>query len=468
MTKSIRSGILAFAVLSSIAMAQTTEEKIKELQTQIDALKSKVNESSDNKSKVNESSDNKSKVNESSKWSYTKFEGAKYDGGDDFAFEMTNQLQAHWTFSAIDAGSDTSNFTVRRARTTFSGHVFNKDLLYKLQLDAVDSGSSGDGNIKEGHMTWQFLTLGDYEANDLTKAKPTTPERKKDTVGLRFGQGKVLFGLEGTGSSSGLFFVERSSASRGFADGYSRGAWLVGSALKNQLRWSVGAMNTDVAGGLGEGYTDRGEEAKNSDKEMSYTAMANFDPLGDFNGGKGTEAFKQGDFRSDDKALKGTVGVGLALGNGKDTATAEDVESTSININTAWSVEGFQVMGEYYMRSDDLQGATSDTEDSDGWAVSGTYLLPKSGDSSTQWGVGLRFGQVSSDNGDNGTVNYVTGLQGLGAAEGDSTEITVVVDAFYHGHAAKSQIEYTFQDVDFSTGNDPTNHILRVGFQLLF
>ena len=414
MTKSICSGLLAFAVLSSVALAQEAAKPA------------------------------------AGGWSVKPGSGIKYDGGDAFSFSMANQLQVHWTFSALDAGTDTANFTVRRARTTFSGHVFDKGLRYKLQLDAADAGSSGDGAIKEGHVTWQF-----QDGEDCG-------------IGLRFGQGKVLFGLEGTGASSGLFFVERSSASRGFADGYSRGAWLVGSALKNQLRWSVGAMNTDVAGGLGAGYTDRGEEASNSDNEMSYTAMANFDPLGDFNGGKGTEAFKQGDFRSDDKALKGTVGVGIALGNGKDTAGGADVESTSININTAWSVEGFQVMGEYYMRSDDLQGTTSDTEDSDGWAVSGTYLLPKSGDSSTQWGVGLRFGQVSSDNGDNGTVNYATGLQGLGAVEGDSTEITVVVDAFYHGHMAKSQIEYTFQDVDFTAGTDPTNHILRVGFQLLF
>lgn len=414
MTKSICSGLLAFAVLSSVAFAQEGAKPA------------------------------------AGGWSVKPGSGIKYDGGDAFSFSMANQLQVHWTFSALDAGTDTANFTIRRARTTFSGHVFDKGLLYKLQLDAADAGSSGDGAIKEGHVTWQFQQNEDCG------------------IGLRFGQGKVLFGLEGTGASSGLFFVERSSASRGFADGYSRGAWLVGSAMKNQLRWSVGAMNTDVAGGLGTGYIDRGEEASNSDNEMSYTAMANFDPLGDFNGGKGTEAFKQGDFRSDDKALKGTIGVGVALGNGKDSGTGQDIESTSININTAWSVEGFQVMGEYYMRSDDLQGTTSDTEDSDGWAISGTYLLPKSGDSSTQWGVGLRFGQVSSDNGDNGTVNYATGLQGLGAAEGDSTEITVVVDAFYHGHAAKSQIEYTFQDVDFTTGNDPTNHILRIGFQLLF
>lgn len=438
MTKSICSGLLAFAVLSSVALAQSLDDRVKTLETNVADIKS-------------------------SPWTFTPGEGLQLNGGDAFSFKMANQLQVHWTFSALDAGTDTANFTVRRARTTFSGHVFDKGLLYKLQLDAADAGSSGDGNIKEGHVTWQFL------GQELSEADKKANKEKGDcSIGLRFGQGKVLFGLEGTGASSGLFFVERSSASRGFADGYSRGAWLVGSALKNQLRWSVGAMNTDVAGGLGAGYTDRGEEASNSDNEMSYTAMANFDPLGDFNGGKGTESFRQGDFRSDDKSLKGTVGVGLALGNGKDTAGGQDVESTSININTAWSVAGFQVMGEYYMRSDDLQGTTSDTEDSDGWAVSGTYLLPKSGDSSAQWGVGLRFGQVSSDNGDNGTVNYVTGLQGLGAAEGDSTEITVVVDAFYHGHAAKSQIEYTFQDVDFSTGNDPTNHILRVGFQLLF
>jgi phosphate-selective porin len=414
MTKSICSGLLAFAVLSSIAMAQEGSKPA------------------------------------AGGWSVKPGSGIKYDGGEAFSFNMVNQLQVHWTFTALDTGTDTANFTIRRARTTFSGHVFDKGLRYKLQLDAADAGSSGDGAIKEGHVTWQFQ------------------EDESCGVGLRFGQGKVLYGFEGTGSSSGLFFVERSSASRGFADGYSRGAWLVGSAMKNQLRWSAGVMNTDVAGGLGSGYTDRGEETSNSDNEMSYTAMVNFDPLGDFNGGKGQESFRQGDFRTDDRSLKGTVGVGIALGNGKDTAGGEDIDSTSINLNTAWSVEGFQVIGEYYMRSDDLQGPTADTEDSSGWAVSGTYLLPKGGDSGTQWGVGLRVGQVSSDNGDNGAVNYVTGLQGLGAAEGDSTEVTVVVDAFYHGHMAKSQIEYTFQDVDFAAGNDPTNHILRIGFQLLF
>jgi hypothetical protein len=44
-------------------------------------------------------------------------------------------------------------------------------------------------------------------------------------------------------------------------------------------------------------------------------------------------------------ALRGTVGVGLALGNGKDSTPGDDVESTAININTEWSVEGLEHPG---------------------------------------------------------------------------------------------------------------------------
>ena len=73
-----------------------------------------------------------------------------------------------------------------------SGHVFGKHLLYKLQLDAVDDGAVSGGAIKEGHATWNFVT-GDC------------------TAGVRFGQGKALYGFEGTGVSSGNFFVETSA-----------------------------------------------------------------------------------------------------------------------------------------------------------------------------------------------------------------------------------------------------------------
>ena len=411
MTKSIVTGLLAFAVSSSLVLAQEPAA--------------------------------------AGGWSAKPGSGLKYDGGDAFSFNLANQLHSQWSYMSLDNGvPDINSFAVNRARTTLSGNVFNKNINYVLKLDAVDSGPAGDGNLKDGHVTWNFVT-GD------------------NTIGLRFGQGKVLYGLEGTGSSTGLFFVNRSSAAQDFSNNRSRGAWLVGSGAENKLRWSAGAMNGDVAGAA-SGIADVGEESANTDNELSYTAMVNFDPLGDFANGKGTESLRQGDFRTDDKSLKGTIGAGVALGNATSFVTGTDVESTSINLNTAWSVEGFQVMGEYFMRTDDQQGAVVDEEEPTGWAVSGTYVMPKSGDSGIQWGFGARLNMVESDLGNNGTVSYMTGLTGIGAANGDATEISVVANAFYHGHAAKTQIEYTFQDVDMGAAGDATNHILTIAFQLLF
>lgn len=415
MTKSIVSGLLAFAVVSSLAVAQEAAKP-------------------------------------APGWSVAPGKGVSFKDGDSFGLTISGQLQANWTFASNELGTDTNSFNVPRARVNFKGYAFSKNLTYFLQLDAADAGAAGDGAIKEGFAQWNFLAHDDY------------------SIGLRLGQGKTQYGFEGTGTSGGTFFVETSSATKAFAGAYTRGAWLMGSGMENKVRWSAGAMNSDVAAGLGAGYTDRGEESANSDNELSYVATANFDPLGKFVDGD-NQSFRQGDFRTDDKSLKGTVGVGIGLGNGRDgaAATANDIESTSINVNTAWSIEGIQLMGEYFMRTDDLQGPATDEEESSGFFVSGTWVMPKSGDSAIQWGFGLRFAMIETDTGDNGTVNFVTGGRGIGSADGDCTEITVVADAFYHGHAAKTQIEYTLQDVD-ATGSagDSTNHIIVIAFQLLF
>jgi len=414
MTKSIVTGLLAFAVSSSLVLAQDPAA--------------------------------------AGGWSAKPGYGIKYDGGDTFTFNLANQLHQQWAYTANEIAPDTNTFTINRARTTMWGNVFHKNVLYVLRLDAVDAGPAGDGNLKDGHVTWNFVN-GD------------------STIGLRMGQGKVLYGLEGTGSSSGLFFTNRSSAARAFSNNRSRGAWLVGSGAENKLRWSVGAMNGDVAGGLGAGYIDAGEETANSDNELSFTAMVNFDPMGDILGGKGPESWRQGDFRTDDKKLMGTVGLGVAQGNGKSALTGTDVESRSINVNTAWSVEGFQVMGEFFFRTDDQQGAAADEEEPHAWAISGTYVMPKTGDTGIQWGFGARINAGETDVGTTGSgVNFVTGMQGIGGANGEVKEITLVADAFYHAHAAKTQIEYTFQDVDVAGGGagDATNHIITVAFQLLF
>jgi hypothetical protein len=420
MSKSIPYGLLAFAVSSSLLVAQGD------------------------------------KAATPGGWTAKPGSGLSYDGGDAFGLKWQNRLQIQWAYANNEDAADTNSFTIRRARTHLSGHVFSRNILFQLYLDGTDSGATGDGNIKQAFAQYNFSKSED------------------SSIGVRFGQAKTMYGLEATYSSGGLWFVERSSASRAFADSYSRGAWLNGMVGKERpIRFNLGAMNTDVAAGLGVGYTDRGEETANSDNELSYVLSANIDPLGDFHDGKQTaESRRQGDWRTDNHDLKGTLGVGVALGNGKDTATGNDVESTSINLNTGWTVNRVNLLGEYFMRTDDLQGGAADEEEPSGFAVSAGYLLEKSGDSAIQWGLGIRFNMIEADEGAAGSgVDYLTTIQGLTAGDGagEVFEATAVLNAFYHGHSCKTQVEYTFQDVDpAGAGSSRTNHILRVGFQIEF
>lgn len=398
-------------------------------------------------------------------WSMKPGSGLKYDGGDAFGLKWTNRLQVHWTYDSAEAfqgnrGTDTNTFNIRRMRSALSGHIFNRNLLFKIELDGVDTGSSG-GSIKQGWAQWNLCNC------------------ESSLVGLRVGQSKTQFGLERSGTSGGLWFVERSSASRAFSDSFSRGAWLAGVMLDHKLRWTAAATNTDVAGGINStNVADTGEEGANTDSKLDYTFTANFDPLGDFFGGSQTaESFQQGDFRTGEQPLVGTVGAALFLGNSptkvplSGAGSVTNLETTSLNFNSAWKVSGIQLLGEYFMRTDDLQDTpTPNKEESSGWAVSVGYLLPKSGDSSVQWGVGLRVNEVKTDDGNDGTVDFLTGAQGIKAGLGTVREISVVLNAFYHGHSCKTQIEYTNQDVDIDGGSafDRTNHLVRVGFQLEF
>jgi hypothetical protein len=352
-------------------------------------------------------------------WTAKAGSGLQYAGGDSFALSLLNQLQVTYTYLADESAVDTSNFQVLRARTTLSGHVFRKELLYFVQLEALDAGSNS--NLKEGHATWNFVH-GD-----------------ESTVGLRVGQGKTLFGLESTGSIAGLAFVYRSTAAREFADKYNRGAWLNGKHLDSTLRWTLAAVNSPTLG----------EEADNDDDELGYVANLHFDPLGDFFGGKQTaEPWRQGDFRTGERPLVGTIGAGVAFDN--TTVAGIERETQVLNLNTAWNWQGLQLLAEWFDRS--IDPAAGADLDSDGFAVAATYVLQPAAEAALRWGFGARYSTVD--------------LSDAGGVE--QTDVSLVANAFYHAHAAKTQLELTQRSYDGTGSSDDTDYVITLAFQLLF
>lgn len=349
-------------------------------------------------------------------WSAKPGSGLKYDGGEAFGLSLVNRLQVHYTYSSFESAPNTSNFRVRRARTALTGHVFKKNIQYHLQFDATDSGNNS--NLKQGYVNWDFMSSD------------------SGTIGLRFGQAKTMLGLEWIATSGGSTFVERSTATTAFSGLYSRGAWLNGKHADSKLRWTLGAMNGPTLG----------EETNNDDSELGYVGSVSFDPLGDFFGGRQTaESWRQVDLREGDRPLVGTIGLGMGIDNTR--AGGVDVETETLNFNTAWSVQGFQVHGEFYDRSVSPTGGAD--QDSDGFFLSASYALPKSANSSIQWAFGLRYSVVDMTD----------------AGGDEMNDITLVANAFYHGHACKTQFEITRREYDLS---DDTDYILALGFQLIF
>ena len=150
MSKSITYGLLAFAVSSSLLVAQGEKP--------------------------------------AGGWSAKAGSGITYDGGDQFGINMLNFVQARWAFGNNENAPDTNSFDVPRTRTLLRGHAFNKNINYVLQVDYQDDAS--DSIVRDAYVHWNFA----------------------DGVGLRLGQGKTQWGLENTGTIRGTMFTERSSA----------------------------------------------------------------------------------------------------------------------------------------------------------------------------------------------------------------------------------------------------------------
>lgn len=360
------------------------------------------------------------------KVTYAAGKGITFDGGDSFKATLSHRVQGKWRYISAENMPNTNGFQMRRVRQKVKGHLFSKDVTFVIQVDHMESVATKDAWLK-----WAFL------------------KGEGSCMSLRIGQGKTRGGVQSDGTSGGLFFVERSSATRTFADARSTGALLEGSAMEEQLGWWAGIFNTDTAGAS----TAAAEEGTNAgEHEVNFAAGVRFSPQGLGSAESRTEG---------DLAHTGNMhtqfGAGVFVGN--ERAGGADVEITSININAAVKAgNGIAGQAEVWIRSEDIDGAGE--SDSTGWYAQGSWTAaPEEG--KTQLGAGVRVSMV--DLSDVGTL--VTGAGGLMTslvgAMGDVMEINAVVNQFYHGHALKSQFGYTFQDVNPDGGTSTTNHGLE-------
>ncbi|MHC4512735.1 MAG: porin [Planctomycetota bacterium] len=376
-------------------------------------------------------------------WSGGPGQGITFTTGDDFKITLKNFIQPTYTSANIEDADDVNDADIRRARTSFSGHVHSPDVKYKLQLDYADST---DNVVKDAWVDFRFLS-GDYN------------------LALRGGQQKTGHGREHSASATSLDFVDRAVATRVFTNTRSRGVRLHGAGLEEQLTWYAGIFNTDVAGAS----TARDEDGSNDDEKPNYHFGAAFSTSPGKGPGDTGDWAPLGDIGITEE-LVFACGANLQVGNHEEPAAVPgsgDIRVTGINAWGEVKTLGVAILGEFFYREEDPENGLD--AESDGFQVAFTYALPAADDSNNQWVFGARVSHVDIED-----AQYLLRRGILGSTQwpagttGEILDVDFTVGFFDEGHSLKYQAQVTLRNTDPDGVGDFDDTIATVQATVVF
>lgn len=361
---------------------------------------------------------------------------------ENFSLNLVNRIQVNFGYANNENAEDTLGVNIRRARTKLAGSAYKDTVHYVLQFEWAD-GDTAD--VLDALILWDFYKADDYE------------------MGLRFGQGKTLFGVEATGTSSGLEFIDRAIASQTFANLRSRQAQVVGKMGGGNLRWHGGLMNNDAAAAAAGAGSD---DTNNLSNELNWILGAEYGTGQDEIYG---EKRKQGALtRADETMWIAKTAISYGQNDAQDVGGLE-YDAFTINGGGALYTGNLHFLGEVFIRDEDSDNTALGGESTAfGWQASGSYTQEPG--TTIQWAYGLRFSGVHVTDYTATAAGATPIFGGALGGEGDIFEISVVASAYYFGHNLKTQFGYTFRsfDPDAVGVADADNHIVELQSQIVF
>ncbi|MCB9895790.1 MAG: hypothetical protein H6839_15190 [Planctomycetes bacterium] len=366
---------------------------------------------------------------------------------DGFELRVTTRVQFRLTYQNEVAngnngtnGRDFINFRIRRAKTKFVGHIFQKEFQYELLLN----WASGGNNIVEvATFRWAVMQY----------------------INITAGQSKTQFNWEELVSSGSLQHVDRSAVNAVFNEGYSKGITIDGQVGEDTpwLKYWVGVYNGSL-----KSNTDfrNSDQAINSDSfsnlvdgEMMVNLRLETHPLGEVARG-------MNDMRGEDEYNQVLFAIGLGVNwflSGYDAAdafgasnsradnstsgatasgrfrTSQDTLSMTIDGHFRWhglSVDAafFWRHTEFHNRGDNTfdptsQAGIANVTDS-GFTFEVAYMILVN-----QLSVGIRFDMLNADDFWTGSDARVFGLRP------DTTELGLCVNYYIQGDNLKLTLD---------------------------
>ena len=210
-------------------------------------------------------------------------------------------------------GQSKPSFRIRRAKTSFEGWFWKKELTFELQLSwaGPEAGASTQTPLEDALLTWDAS--------------------KKGSFMITFGQFKVPFGRQESTSSGHLQFADRSLLSGEFTRGRDVGVQIHGRVAKEKVEYFAGVFNGNSA-----------SRTSNDNTKLQYNARLSFEPLGKV-------AYSESAFEGWDKPLFAIAGQ-FESNDLSGSTNLTDLNTTILSADVVYKYKGFSVFGEYFNR----------------------------------------------------------------------------------------------------------------------
>lgn len=342
----------------------------------------------------------------------TAFGLATADGA--FSLDVYGYGQARYTLMDKDGGTNTSNFSVQRARLGFKGHAFGPDLSYKLYLNVYSGKASAPVSL--------FDLYADYAVNPR--------------FALKAGQYKVPYAVQWNVSAAQLEFVERGSV-----DGYFRLDRDTGLSAHGKvadgLAYDVGVFN-------GEGTNQ-----SNPDTHHLWVARLMATPLGPF-------ALHEADTdRSEAWRLLLVTGAAHDDHVATHSVTSLNSRLTALGASdlTAWNLfagvrrGGGEARAEYHRRLLDPAAAGARTETAAGLSLQAGHFVTRNVEAA------VRYEHLDPNTHVGGDLTREAG---------------VALTRYFAGHRSKLQADLFRVNTQTGPGTATDDNRLRVQYQIAF
>jgi phosphate-selective porin OprO/OprP len=399
---------------------------------------------------------------------------------DGFSLRLTTRVQFRLTYQNEVAGGegqdgsatngrDFINFRVRRAKTGFEGHIFEKEFQYKLLLSWVSESNI----VEEAWFRWAVMQY----------------------INITAGQTKLQWNWEEASSSANMQFVERSYVNEVFNHGWAKGITLDGQIGEDTpwLKYWFGVYNGVLAGANDFRNADVAVNTEVFsalvDNEMMINLRLETHPLGEVARGmydaRGEDEYDQVLFAIGlgvnwfmsgvDTAAAGIRGddSGLATAPNGHARTSQDTWSITLDGHFRW--HGLSVDIAYFWRITDFhnRGANSfdptsqvsvgNVEDS-GFTFEVAYMIIPD-----MFNVGIRFNMLNAEDfwQSGGTGGLASNPRAFGFRP-DTTEIGVSANWFIHGDNLKMTFDILWvgQQVPFGADNGGGSDGLNVVYNV--